>query len=57
MEDSDGLTIMATKFHADMDEAFRRRLNTSLHFPQTEEWVRPALWRVASLGHARFVTV
>lgn len=46
MENCDGLEILATKFHADMDAALVRRFNVAFHIPKPEERGRLVVWRV-----------
>src|SRR5207244_11184578 len=44
METFDGLAILATNLLANLDEAFTRRLDMMIDFPQPDEVLRRALW-------------
>ncbi|MFC9691334.1 ATP-binding protein [Kribbella sp. NPDC056951] len=44
MESFDGLAILTTNLRANLDEAFSRRLDLIIHFPQPEEAERVLLW-------------
>ncbi|MFI5733396.1 ATP-binding protein [Kribbella sp. NPDC051587] len=44
MESFDGLAILTTNLRANLDEAFSRRLDLIIHFPQPEEPERLLLW-------------
>jgi hypothetical protein len=45
MEVYDGVAILATNLRANLDEAFTRRLQFSVHFPFPEEDYRLRIWR------------
>jgi SpoVK/Ycf46/Vps4 family AAA+-type ATPase len=45
MEIYDGVAILATNLRANLDEAFTRRLQFSVHFPFPEEEYRERIWR------------
>ena len=45
MEEYDGIAILATNMHQNMDEAFIRRLKLSVEFPFPEEPYRYRIWR------------
>jgi hypothetical protein len=44
METFDGLAILATNLRANLDEAFTRRLDMMIDFPQPDETLRRGLW-------------
>jgi hypothetical protein len=44
METFDGLAILATNLRANLDEAFTRRLDMMVDFPQPDEALRRSLW-------------
>ena len=45
MEEYDGIAILATNLHQNMDEAFIRRVKLSVEFPFPEESYRYKIWR------------
>jgi len=45
MESFDGLAILATNLRANIDEAFTRRLDAIIDFPEPSEALRLELWR------------
>lgn len=45
VEDFDGLVILASNMKSNIDEAFIRRFNTIIKFPQPTETEREAIWR------------
>jgi AAA+ superfamily predicted ATPase len=45
MEEYDGIAILATNMHQNMDEAFIRRVKLSVEFPFPEEPYRYRIWR------------
>jgi hypothetical protein len=45
MESYEGLTVLATNLHTNLDEAFLRRLQFSVEFPQPTVAQRRELWR------------
>lgn len=45
MEEYDGIAILATNMHQNMDEAFIRRVKLSVEFPFPEEPYRYKIWR------------
>ena len=45
MEEYDGIAILATNLHQNMDEAFMRRVKLSVEFPFPEEPYRDRIWR------------
>ncbi len=45
MERFDGLAVLATNLRANLDEAFARRLDLVIDFPDPDEPARLALWR------------
>ena len=44
MEEYDGIAILATNLHKNLDEAFARRLHFSIEFPFPEEEYRYQIW-------------
>ncbi len=46
MESYDGIVILATNLHANMDEAFTRRLQFVVDFPFPDQSQREAIWKV-----------
>jgi AAA+ superfamily predicted ATPase len=46
MEEFEGLAILATNLHSNMDDAFTRRLAFTVHFPFPSETERLKIWRV-----------
>jgi SpoVK/Ycf46/Vps4 family AAA+-type ATPase len=44
MEEYDGIAILATNLHKNIDEAFARRLHFSIEFPFPEEEYRHQIW-------------
>jgi hypothetical protein len=46
MEVHDGITILATNLSGNMDDAFTRRLNYIVHFPNPDEAQRLSIWKV-----------
>ncbi len=46
MESYDGIVILATNLHANMDEAFTRRLQFVVDFPFPDASQREAIWKV-----------
>jgi SpoVK/Ycf46/Vps4 family AAA+-type ATPase len=47
MEEYEGVTIMATNMHGNLDEAFARRMSFCVKFPFPDEAGRRALWEKA----------
>jgi SpoVK/Ycf46/Vps4 family AAA+-type ATPase len=45
MEEYDGIAILATNLHGNMDEAFARRLHHTVEFKQPDVRMREQLWR------------
>ncbi len=46
METFDGIAILTTNLRANLDEAFTRRIDVVVDFPEPDEAARLALWRV-----------
>lgn len=46
MESYDGIVILATNLHSNMDEAFTRRLQFVVDFPFPDQSQREAIWKV-----------
>ncbi|MCC3773408.1 ATP-binding protein [Streptomyces sp. UNOB3_S3] len=44
LESFDGLALLTTNMHANIDPAFLRRLDLVVHFPAPDETLRRALW-------------
>jgi hypothetical protein len=45
MESFDGITVLATNLHGNLDPAFSRRMSFIVHFPDPDEPTRRLLWR------------
>jgi len=45
IDEYNGVVIMATNFHKNMDEAFERRLHYAINFPMPEEPARLQIWQ------------
>lgn len=45
MEQYDGISVLATNFLQNFDEAFRRRITYMIHFPMPDENLRAQLWQ------------
>jgi len=45
MEEYDGIAILATNLHGNMDEAFARRLHHTVEFKQPDARMREQIWR------------
>ena len=45
IEDYPGIVIIATNLKSQMDDAFLRRFQNYIHFPQPEQDLREKLWR------------
>lgn len=45
VEEYEGLVILATNLMKNMDEAFKRRIHFSIHFPFPEEGGRGLIWK------------
>ena len=45
MEEYDGITILATNLYSNLDEAFIRRMQFTVHFPLPDEEHRELIWR------------
>ena len=50
IEEYNGITILATNFRENIDDAFIRRCNTIIHFPKPESKERYSLWQKAFRG-------
>jgi hypothetical protein len=50
MERFDGLAILATNLHANIDEAFLRRLSVVVQFPRPDAAARRRLWELSLAG-------
>lgn len=46
MEHFDGIAVLATNLRANLDEAFTRRLDVLIHFPEPDEAGRRRLWQL-----------
>ncbi|MCV2395225.1 ATP-binding protein [Actinotalea sp. M2MS4P-6] len=45
MESFDGITVLATNLHGNLDPAFSRRMSFIVHFPDPDEATRRQLWQ------------
>lgn len=51
IESFDGLAILTTNLRANLDEAFQRRLDSIIDFPEPDAQARMTIWRRVLIGH------
>ena len=51
LEDFDGVAVLASNLRGNLDDAFRRRIDVLIDFPQPDETARLRLWRTCLGSH------
>jgi len=51
LEDFDGVAVLASNLRGNLDDAFRRRIDVLIDFPQPDEAARLRLWRTCLGSH------
>jgi AAA+ superfamily predicted ATPase len=56
IEAFDGLAILTTNLRSNLDDAFQRRLDMIVEFPEPDQESRREIWRAALHGHVELLT-
>ena len=56
IEAFDGLAILTTNLRSNLDDAFQRRLDMIVEFPEPDQESRREIWRAALQGHVELLT-